>query len=275
MTLVNGSAANTVDAGDRGMAYGDGLFETIAIVNGRPQHWEKHLTRLRHGAGCLNIHAPPDETWRSDWQILAQGCPRQAVLKLLLTRGSGGRGYLPAPTLTPTRISRVFELPIWPKTAAEQGVSIRICATRLARNPRLAGIKHLNRLEQVLASAELASFDAIDGLMLDTHGLVIESTRSNVFLVVDDTLVTPTLEHCGIAGIMREVILEACHEVGLRVMEQVVDLESLGRCSEMFVCNSLIGIWPIRQVVGAIPELPVGSVTRGLQSRLRQLELLP
>jgi 4-amino-4-deoxychorismate lyase len=277
--LINGISTAAISLNDRGLNYGDGVFETLAVVDNRPQHWERHLHRLRDGAHRLGISPPSDLDWWADFRSLQKlhaPSPR-SVLKLMLTRGEGGRGYAPPVTPQPTRIVRLLEWPTWPATLADTGVRVAICRTRLGRNPALAGIKHLNRLEQVLASAEIAALEGIqDGIMLDVENNVIESTKANLFVVKNGGLLTPQLHHAGICGVMRELILEEARRSGLPVFETSMCLSAVSEADEAFLCNSLIGIWPIRTIESTERyHFEIGPITQWLQQALKKGDWTP
>lgn len=247
---------------DRGLEFGDGLFETMAIVGGRIRLLERHLARL--GAGCARLGiAPPPAALRTELEVAARE-PGAGVLKLIVTRGRGGSGYGAAPDL-PARCW-VAVMPARPRPAsfAEDGVALRWCETRLAVQPALAGLKHLNRLEQVLARRELQETDAAEGLMLDTDGRLVCGTMSNVFAVIDGTAVTPSLARAGVAGVMRGALLEAFAASGHRVEERDLAPSELAGASEVFVTNALIGVWPVRSL-GAL-TWAVGPVARAAQA---------
>ena len=279
MILINGISSAEISPNDRGLNYGDGLFETLAVVDNQPQHWERHLNRLRDGAKRLGISPPSDPHWWADFQSLQKIAAQssRSVLKLILTRGEGGRGYAPPASPQPTRIVRLLEWPSWPVTLADTGVSVAICRTRLGRNPVLAGIKHLNRLEQVLASAEIAALEGIhDGLMLDVENNVIESTKANLFVVKNGGLLTPELHHAGICGVMRELILDEARRSGIPVCETSMSLSAVSGADEAFLCNSLIGIWPIHSIAAAERHLfDIGPITRSLQQALKNRGAVP
>jgi 4-amino-4-deoxychorismate lyase len=264
-TLVNGVPATRVSVFDRGFQYGDGLFETIAVYQGTPLMWEQHLARLRRGAERLGIPAPSPDVLAVEARRLCVGAQR-AVLKIILTRGSSGRGYTAAPG-EPTRILYVAPWPEYPAEFARTGVSLCVCETTLARNQRLAGIKHLNRLEQVLARAEWRT-EFADGIMCDDSGGVIEGTMSNVFIVTDDVLRSPALASCGVEGIMRSAVLESAQQQGLSCCIERLTLPDLEQAAEMFITNSLIGIWPVRQLQER--EYSIGPITRKIQEAVRQ-----
>lgn len=242
--MINGSPSDHLAVTDRGLQYGDGLFETIAVVNGSPCLWAEHIQRLQDGCARLGIPFPGQELlWEEAGKEIAQ--QTRCVLKIILTRGAGGRGYRPPPESRPSRILYTSPWPDYPATAAEQGVAVRICETRLGINPALAGIKHLNRLEQVMAQAEWKDVAIAEGLMLDSEGRVIEGTMSNLFVFSQGELITPDLVRCGTAGVMRELILKVAAALDIPIRIEDVNLEQLGEADALFLSNSLIGVWPV------------------------------
>jgi 4-amino-4-deoxychorismate lyase len=143
---------------------------------------------------------------------------------------------------------------------------MRVCDLRLALQPRLAGIKHLNRLEQIMARAEWEE-QYEEGLLLDYNGQLIEGTMSNLFLVRDRALYTPSLDSCGVAGVVRSVVLDLAVESGVRAARQALTLTDLEAAQEVFLCNSLIGIWPVVSVADQF-DFTVGPLTQALQGAL-------
>lgn len=267
MVLVNGMAHGTLGPDDRGLNYGDGLFETCAVRDGRPLLWERHLERLYRGCRQIRIPPPPPEVLTAEVNDLARHHER-AVVKLLLTRGPGGRGYRPPARPEPTR---VVSLHPWPEAAAgraRDGIRVRLCSTPVSANPALARIKHTARLENVLARGEWQADDPVEGLMLDAAGDLVEGTASNVFMVEEGMLVTPALEQAGVAGIMRELLLEAATEAGIPVAVEALALARLRLAAEVFVTNSVAGIWPVVWLDGS--ELTIGPLTRRLQGLLEK-----
>ncbi len=243
--MVNGELAATISLADRGLQYGDGLFETIRVVAGQRQFWDLHIDRLRRGCDALGIPMPaPDLLDAESRQLLASADCRDAVLKMIITRGSAGRGYAAASESTPTRIYSVHPLPDYPDHCYSSGVAARFCTTRLAPQPRLAGIKHLNRLEQVLARQEWRD-EVAEGIMLDDRGDVIEGVMSNIFALVDGVLRTPRLDRCGVAGVMRERILGLDGRLGCPVEIRQMTKEELLAAEAVFVTNSVIGVWQL------------------------------
>ncbi len=277
MTYVDGQPADSLPIDDRGLSYGDGLFETLALRHGEPQHWDLHHARLVDGAARLGIDCPAADLLRQDLAAaLPSPAPSRLVAKIMLTRGSGGRGYAPPVPSHPRRIVRLSAWPEWPQSYADEGIPLSLCATPLGRNPVLAGLKHLNRLEQVMASRELAAAGAVEGLMFDDLARLIEGTRTNVFLVAGRELLTPRLDQCGIAGVMRAVIMDLARSLSLHVSETRVERSLLYSANELFVCNSLIGIWPVREILSPIGRsFSSMPVTRRLMLELAARDLAP
>ncbi len=263
-TLINGVPDTHIQISDRGLHYGDGLFETLAVDTGQPLLWEAHMQRLR--VGCERLAIPsPDLTVLAD--EAAQLCAGQAraVLKIIVTRGSATRGYTPPRQAAPTRILIRSSWPDHPAANARQGVAVDWCGTTLARNPRLAGIKHLNRLEQVLARAECPSVLA-EGLMCDTESYVIEGTMSNLFIVRHGTLITPDLSQSGVAGVLRAQVLALARGRGLECREAWLRPAEVEAAEEVFLTNSIIGLWPVTRL--GTRTYPLGEITQTLQQAL-------
>ncbi|MNQ46127.1 Aminodeoxychorismate lyase [compost metagenome] len=264
---VDGHPAESLSIKDRGLAYGDGLFETIAVRAGRPPLLEYHLARLAEG--CRRLGIPLDlPLMRTELLAFSAGLG-EGVAKLIVTRGEGLRGYAPPPVALPRRILQSSAFPAYPESNWEQGVQLFPCATRLAEQPLLGGLKHLNRLEQVLARAEWQGGDFAEGLMRDQSGRVIEGVFSNLFMVRGDVLVTAELSRCGVAGVMRAALLDSTRAQGMAVEVRDIPFEAFVQADEVFLCNSLFGIWPVRSVTGH--HWPVGPLTRKLQAIARDL----
>ncbi len=245
--LVNGEVEGRIAVSDRGLQYGDGLFETIALRDGKLAFWSRHMARLLKGCQRLAMVAPdPDLLAQEASQLCAQ--QRDGVVKIVITRHSDRRGYQ-APV--PSRCNRIVTLHPWPDYPADfslQGVNARICQTRLGTNPALAGLKHLNRLEQVLARQEWSDPQITEGIMLDGHGNAIEGVMSNLFLLRDGQLWTPDLSNCGVAGIMREVVIEIAEHLDIPVKKGVIPEAKLYRAEALFLTNAIAGIWPVRRL---------------------------
>jgi 4-amino-4-deoxychorismate lyase len=263
--LVNGSPAGDISVGERALQYGDGLFETIAVRRGQAEFVDRHFQRLQ--AGCERL-ALDFDGWRclqAEIDMLSGHHP-DAIIKIILSRASGGRGYRCMPGQSVTRIVSAHALPDWPNDYADTGVRVRVCNIRLAIQPRLAGIKHLNRLEQVLARAEWQD-EFQEGLLLDYNGRLVEASMSNIFLVREGCMVTPKLQDCGVAGVMRSVVIDLAKQLGVPCSLDTMSADVLDEKNELFICNSLIGIWPVVEIAERC-QLEIGSTTRELQQAL-------
>lgn len=258
---IDGQPGDALGLGNRGLAYGDGLFETIAVRSGRPTLFDLHLRRLARGCEVLKLNIDAGLVRQ---EILAFAhAMGEGVLKLIVTRGDGSRGYLGDPASPARRILQASPLPAYPSEHYERGIELFPCVTRLSEQPLLAGLKHLNRLEQVLARSEWSSAAYAEGLVLDAAGRVVEGVFSNLFLVRNGALFTADLSRCGVAGTLRAALLEWAAGAGMDV--KITDLfpQDLAGAEEVFVCNSLYGVWPVR-ACGALCW-PVGPHTRKLQ----------
>lgn len=259
--LIDGAPGETVNALDRGLAYGDGVFRTLAVRDGKPEFWRQHMAKLAADCARLGLPAPDVAALADDARRLIGGAER-AVFKIIVTRGTGGRGYKPPEPPTPTRIAMRAPWPAYDSAMAEDGVAVRLCATRLGLQPRLAGVKHLNRLEQVLARAEWSDPAVAEGLMLDADGHVVEGVMSNLFVVRGGEVATPDLSRCGVAGVTRGLLLQSARVAHLT-------LDDVRAADELFLTNSLIGIWPVRRLDGQ--DYAVGPVTRRWTEALAKL----
>jgi 4-amino-4-deoxychorismate lyase len=244
--LINGIVSHHIDVTDRGLAYGDGLFSTIKIESGKVIDWSLHLQRLQLGANRLffpviNWLLLEEEIFATAQTVKSQP---HAVLKIILTRGSGGRGYSPQGCDQPQRIITVSVFPEIYLEWQKKGIAIVQCQTQLGRNKQLAGLKSLARLEQVLIKHELASLQADEGLVCDEFGHVIEGCSANLFIYLNGQWVTPKLDYCGVAGVMRARILKNSL---IDVIEKEITLNEVNQASSIFLTNALMGIVPVRQ----------------------------
>jgi 4-amino-4-deoxychorismate lyase len=261
--LVDGQPCAADWALDRALHYGDGVFETIAVRDGQLRFESLHQARLAEGCRRLAIEVEQDDLWRGARALAAQH--PSCTLKLLVSRGSASeRGYAPSGS----ERARVLLL-AYPTSEAQIPARVRAVTLRsvLGENPRLAGIKHCNRLEQILARMELNSLGgAFEGLLASSSGHLISGTMSNVFLEIDGVLVTPDVERCGVAGVMRAVVLREAAAAGIAVEVGEVPRDRLQRCAGLFLTNARIGVLPVHELDGR--ELTVGAVTRQLVQRV-------
>lgn len=267
---INGVINAQLSPLDRGFTYGDGLFETCRYVAGQIPLWKFHCERLLNSAARLQI--PVDKLLLQEYlagllDILSRNQVLDAVVKVQVTRGEGGRGYRLPDAISPTYCISVFAGAPVESDFFRHGVDVRICDLRLGENPALAGIKHLNRLEHILARAEWRD-EFAEGLLLDSDNNLIEATVSNLFVIKRGELLTPDLSMAGVAGVMRRAIIEVlAPQLNLPVNVVQLKVDDLADADEIFLSNSVFGIWPVNHVVGV--SLKVGhSVTCQLQQKL-------
>jgi len=245
--LINGIASEYVSVTDRGLHYGDGVFETIACVGNSAVFIQQHLNRMENGARKLNIPFPDRQLFLDDINCLLRGSDSNSIIKLILTRGRGKRGYRYEKTQIPTRICMLSAWPDYVAHWREHGIATRFCQTQVSVNPQLAGIKSLNRLDSVLASSELGpAFN--EGFLSDIDGNVIEGSMSNIFIVSNATLVTPDLSRCGVNGIMREQIIDIAQNNSIKVETRNITRDELLESREIFISNSVIGACVVKQL---------------------------
>jgi 4-amino-4-deoxychorismate lyase len=258
--LVNGWPAQSIDAADRGLAYGDGVFRTLVVRGGRILNWTCHYRLLARDCAKLALAVPQEAVVLEEIRRLA---PASATVKVIVTRGSSGRGYAYPEDATATRVVAAYPaLPESPE-AAEQGIAARRCDLVLAEQARLAGVKSLNRLENVLARAEWSDPAIREGLLCDAAGRLVEGTMSNVFVVKAGAVATPDLSRCGVAGAQRERVIELLAAEGLACTVRDLPFAELADADEIFLTNSVIGVWPLVRL--ASWSRPPGPVTRRVQ----------
>jgi 4-amino-4-deoxychorismate lyase len=266
--LINGQVTDVIPADDRGLAYGDGLFETMALRDGRIRFLDLHLNRLANGCDRLGIPFNVDAALR-DELIAFVADEVNGTLKLIVTRGVGRRGYAPPVSASPSRFigfaaTEVTDAPL-------KAARVRYCATPISRNPVLAGIKTLNRLEQVVARVEWSDAEGFDeGLMLDDRAYVVCGTMTNLFLVRDGGLMTPLLDECGVKGIMRSQVLNVAGAMQIEVQECHVSSGDIQTAEALFLTNALKGIWPIGRLEGR--DFGAHTLVQSLQAALRSAE---
>lgn len=248
--LINGVPGDQVSIHDRGLLYGDGVFRTLRVLDGYIQCWPRHYRKLQQDCIALRIICPEYALLFEELRSLIEH-RSDGVAKIIITRGEQtARGYTPAENMISTRILSLAPPLDCPDRNYSHGVRLRICDLRLAHQPKLAGIKHLNRLENILAAAEWSDPDIAEGLLLDIVGNVIEGIRSNLFMVRNGELFTPNLSSCGVAGIQRERVIEWAGMHGVPCCVGQFGLAELLVADEIFIVNSVIGLWPVRELSG-------------------------
>lgn len=252
--LINGNFTTSVEIFDRGLMYGDGLFETVRVVKGVAPLWPYHCQRLALGCSRLGIdidQALFGRLWEYLQRVIAKAGreTETCVVKIMITRGSGGRGYKPPSHVNPTEIVICYPPVVNPEVNLSKGISVSVCNHRLSENPALAGLKHLNRLDQVIASGELDESVA-EGIMLDQKGNVIEGTKTNILFFDKKRVITPKTTVCGVEGVVRRFLFDNLAKVGLEGRVEEVALSDVDKFDGMAVTNSVIGLWPVQNFNG-------------------------
>jgi 4-amino-4-deoxychorismate lyase len=241
--LVDGQPRESISALDRGLAYGDGVFRTMRARAGSIALWPAHYRKLAADCARIGIVCPAERDFAGDIERLLATDGSDCVVKAIVTRGRGGRGYAAPQPATPLRIAARFPLPVPPPGCAENGVELRWCSTRISEQPALAGVKHLNRLENVLARSEWTDGAIAEGLMCDGAGQVIAGTMSNVFILERGHLVTPVLDRGGVAGVQRERLIELAPRLCGGCAVEAISRERLLAADQIYLTNSVIGLW--------------------------------
>jgi 4-amino-4-deoxychorismate lyase len=272
MTWINGRKGRTIDCRDRGLQYGDGVFETMRVRRGKIRLLEYHLERLDLGCRKLAISGPSPAVLRREIARIA-ALRNEGVLKLIVTRGPGRRGYRPTGRERCTRILSLQTLPKSALAAERAPARVRLCATPLGLNPRLAGLKTLNRLESVVARAEWSDTRIWEGLMLDVDENIVCGTMSNLFLRSGSTLMTPMLDRCGVAGVMRRWVLASAADLKLRAIERRLSWRDLRGAEEVFMSNAVVGLKSVAVIERASRRLrwAVFETANKLRERLDPL----
>ena len=264
--IINGEPGTQLESSDRAIQYGDGVFETLAWRDSGLEFWPQHMARMQQACKQLKLPVIDPAIWIQDIAQLALG--ERAVIKLILSRGTGGRGYAFSDKLQPGRIVAAYDWPNYSPQLNKQGIALRRCTTPVSVNTVLAGIKHLNRLDNVLARNEWQDSAIAEGLMCDIDDNVIEGTMSNLFAIKQSILYTPLLNRAGVRGVMREQIILIANRLKLSVIERDIKVNELMTMDELFMTNSLIGIWPVIKFENA--HYAVGKITQQLQQQLQQ-----
>lgn len=271
VVFINGRQQARLSVMDRGLNYGHGLFETVRLYRGECPLWSYHLRRLMQGASVLGI--PIDELLLAHyWQDCLGKIPADGILKLMVTGGQTGRGYRADTSTPPTYLLQWHPLTQTMTDEAQingrKGIAVAWCRYRLPDNKPLAGIKHLNRLDQVLASAEVDRNLYQEGLLSDQHGQLIEGISRNIFIRIGNQWLTPDLANVGVAGVMRRYLIEKIfQQLCLPVKEEPIAIDKLNQAEEVFMCNSITGIWPVI-AIEQHHQFQIGEQTRAIQKQL-------
>ena len=243
IVIINGKEQSNISIFNRNFQYGDGLFETCVVNNNQILFWEKHLSRLDIGCRKLKIKNIEEEIWLKDIKkALSLTSKKKCVLKLILSRGNSQRGYSYSDDILPVRVVIVSEMK---NVQAKESFSLEYASSGYHSNPNLAGIKHCNRIEQILARSSLKRDEAI---MLDENQNIISVTQGNIYFIFGQSLVTPKLDRCGVIGSRRSLILELAESIELNVEEGNVSMNDAKKADEAFISNSIMGIQSVNSI---------------------------
>lgn len=248
MILFNGQMSENTLAHDRGLHYGDGVFTTISVFNAQPLAWSYHWDRLQHDCQILGLNIPSQALLQQEMAtLLSQMHAQRCVLKIILTRQTTVRGYKPDPQAGTNRLLLIYPWSDDPTDYFKTGLRVITSSWALSSQPALAGVKHLNRLEHVLARGAWQDPQIQEAILCDQQGHLVEAIQANLFVIFQETLYTPVLTHAGVAGVMRRIILENAQKWQIKVQEDRLPLSWRDKIDAAFLCNSIIGVRPIGQ----------------------------
>lgn len=243
-SIVNGVQAEHISISDRGFQYGDGCFETVRVIAGKLILWTEHRERLANACAALDLHLDLDVLQKEVSRLLAANELASAIIKIIITRGVGGRGYRPLDTIECTRVVQLFD---YIPPILTLGARLCVCQHRLSTSTQLAGIKHLNRLDQVLASREIPiGFD--EGICLDQAGNIVEACKSNILVVREGKVYSPSLDGSGVEGVMLNYLESELDKLGTPIKRTPIRLEQLQEAEEVYLCNSVYGVWSVAEI---------------------------
>jgi 4-amino-4-deoxychorismate lyase len=247
LSFVNGVVCDCIGVRDRGLAYGDGLFETIAVIKNKLHNWDRHYQRLKLGAQKLSMDCPQEQHYLDIFeQVKQQNLSADTLIfKIILTRGAGGHGYLAPKQAQTNSVVVIHKRAQIPQSYYQKGIDIRLMDIKLSEQSELAGIKHLNRLEQVIARNRLENCYQ-EAVLCNQHEQIIEGISSNIFFIDNNNrLCTPKISNCGVAGTLRDKIIKHCRSINLDISVSHFNISELTQSRGIFFSNSIIGIWPV------------------------------
>lgn len=258
ISLVNNIFTDQISVYDRGLSYGDGFFETMFWKNApntstnKVEFWDRHIMRIKDSCNLLNIKFPQEEMlFKYKEKILSKAQEnkyKSGVLKIIITRGVGGRGYKYEENMTPTIIFQVSPKPSLSKIIYKNGVDVIFCKKSITRNENLSGYKHLNRLDSVLSRSEWNDPKIFEGIFLDKRENIIEGTMTNIFMLKKNTIYTPSINDSGIKGIMRQIVIEKCKNFFDEIVIDKIPKKEFLSSDSIFLTNSILKILPIRKI---------------------------
>ena len=260
VSLINGKFRNHISVNDRGLFYGDGFFETMLwekldeekVNQKKIEYWKQHFERLKKGCDLMKINIPQEKVFLRDIEKILDKSIHlgltSGLLKLIISRGVGGRGYKFEKNMKPTIIFLSYPRPTYKKEFYMTGVNVKICQTKLYYHDRLFGLKHLNRLDSVLARSEWDDNNLFEGVFIDNNENIVEGTMTNLFFVKKNKLFTPEIKNTGINGIMRQVVMDNAKIFFEDIYEKKIHISKLNNFDQMFMTNSVIKVMPVKKL---------------------------
>lgn len=254
---INGNISRSVDVEDRGFLYGDGVFETMRFQNGRLPLWQEHKIRLLSSIRKLFIQFEEADIESHLSEFLSRLPSVNGVVKLVVTRGKGGKGVYPDKQSLPTIVLLFYE-----RTAVKSDIWLQpevelvLSDHHLSENCYLAGIKHLNRLDYIIAAERTPVSSHQELLLADTEEKIIESMHHNIFIVQKDRVLTPKLSECGVEGVLKRVLISLIdHNDSISCSEQVLSYSDVINADEVFLTNAVVGVVPVKSLLDSKQEL--------------------
>ena len=244
--LINGSSSKNISPFDRGLSYGDGVFRTFLVKNRNPINWDIHYKKLKLDADIFKIKIPTKKELLLDIKKLFN-LNKSYIGKIIITRGTSNQGYQYKKNITSTRILLKINYKKINPSLYLNGVSLKVCKTRVSHNEIYGGAKHLNRIDNVLAKSELNN-SVFDGLMLDKDGFINECVSSNIFARYGKSIIIPKQKNAGVSGVCQEIIIKYSKLLGFNFKYQDINLEKLKKADEVIITNSIFGALYVNKI---------------------------
>ena len=263
-----------ISSGDRGFLYGDGIFETLRSYDGEPFKLAEHMERMRHSAKELMIVFEYTNTEISEIikKLIDKNNIRNAYMRITLSRGAGGIGLGISNNHKPTLLIQIKSFTPYEKKLYNEGMSLVVSNCRRSTSCPISCHKTTNLLKSILLKEEANRKSAHEAIILNTDGYVAECVVSNVFMVSDGSVVTPSLDTNILPGITRRTVLDICRDSGIPVSEECFMIETLLKADEVFITNSLMEIMPVSRIEGSKIEKTIpGKITQQIMSTYQRL----
>jgi len=248
-------SATPISSSDRAFNYGDGVFTTLLINEHKVELLPYHISRLEHDAAAIKLNidiyaleAAIAEQVKAIESASSENASPKYVLKVHVSGGQAGRGYARSEDSEALIRFSQHPYPVHYDSLANEGVAVICAQTRLAIQPLLAGVKHMNRLEQVLVKHEVDDAGANDAIVCDTQDNIIEASAGNVFFYLNEQWYTPSLKGSGVNGVVRQCLIDSLLDDNCALNVGEYDPSYLRNASAVVITNALMGVMPVRQI---------------------------